>query len=337
MIWLEQLAGGSDGSNIVFVLALPIAVALILIILATAGSGQHKQFKRRVNRVRGDDQSGAADSRVVSVRRSTRDSNIAVVDQFIKKSLPRRDELRYRLARAGLTISLGNYLLVCVIIGLIGGGALHLSGVAPPIASVFTALFCGLGLPHMFTALLAKRRQAKFIANFPEAIDLMTRGLKSGLPVGESIKAASIEVPDPVGCELTQVLDQVRLGTKLEDALTEASERLDLQEFKFFTISLAIQSETGGNLSETLANLSDVLRKRRQLKLKVKALSSEAKASAYIIGSLPFVMSIMIYLMSPDYIMKLIYDQRGLIMIGLGLCSFAVGIGVMAKMIRFDH
>ena len=337
MRWLDQLISGSSGADMIFILALPIAAALVLIILATTDGGGQKKFKRRVNRVRGEVQTALTDNQAVSVRRSDRDSNIAVFDSFIKKALPRRDELRYRLARAGLSITLGNYLMMCLVLGLAGGGTLHISGVAPPIASLFTALVFGVGLPHAVTGLLAKRRQAKFIANFPEAIDLMTRGLKSGLPISESIKAAAEEVPDPVGSELTQVLDQVRLGTKMEDALTECSERLGLQEFKFFVISLSIQAETGGNLAETLGNLSDVLRKRRQLKLKIKALSSEAKASAYIIGSLPFVMAVMIYLMSPDYIMKLVNDQRGIILIGAGLCSFAIGAGVMFKMIRFDH
>ncbi len=337
MTWLQHLASDPGGSDILYILALPVAAALVLLIFAFSGGKQRKQYKRRVNRVRGEEQPQAQQASVVSVKRSTRDSNIAVVDQMIKKSLPRRDELLNRMARAGLKTTLGNYLLFCLILGLIGGGALYFSGVAPPIAAVFTGLFCGIGLPHMGTAVLAKRRQTKFIANFPEAIDLMTRGLKSGLPVGESIRAAANEVPDPVGCELTQVLDQVRLGTKLEDALQETATRLGLQEFNFFTISLAIQSETGGNLAETLANLSEVLRKRRQLKLKIRALSGEAKASAYIIGSLPFVMAIMIYLMSPDYIMKLVYDPRGHFMIGLALTSFSVGALTMWKMIRFDH
>lgn len=337
MNWLQQVSSDPAGSDFLYVLALPVAAALILLIVAFSGGAQRKQFKRRVNRVRGEEHPEAQQSSVVSVKRSTRDSNIAVVDQMIKKSLPRREELLNRLARAGLKTSLGNYLLFCAILGLAGGGALNFSGLVPPIAAVFTGLFCGVGLPHMGTAMLAKRRQAKFIANFPEAIDLMTRGLKSGLPVGESIRVASIEVPDPVGSELRQVLDQVRLGMKLEDALQETSARLGLQEFNFFTISLAIQSETGGNLGETLSNLSEVLRKRRQLKLKIKALSGEAKASAYIIGSLPFVMAVMIYLMSPDYIMKLVDDPRGLFMIGLGMTSFSVGAFTMWKMIRFDH
>ena len=164
----------------------------------------------------------------------------------------------------------------------------------------------------------------------------MVRGLRSGLPITESIRTAGAEIVAPVGTELQNVTDSVRLGAKMEEALWETSRRLDIQEFNFFTIALAIQSETGGNLAETLANLSDVLRRRRQLKLKIKALSSEAKASAYIIGSLPFIMALLIYLINPGYISELWTDPRGMFLVGIGFTSFGIGIGVMYKMVKFE-
>ena len=128
----------------------------------------------------------------------------------------------------------------------------------------------------------------------------------------------------------------MRLGAKLDEALWDCSRRLNIQEFNFFTVALAIQSETGGNLAETLANLSDVLRRRRQLKLKIKALSSEAKASAYIIGSLPFIMALLIFVVNPSYIADLWIDPRGMFMVFIGFVSFALGIGVMYKMVKFE-
>ncbi len=206
----------------------------------------------------------------------------------------------------------------------------------PLIAAAFLGLFGAVGLPYLFITLLAKRRQAKFIALFPEAIDLMTRGIKSGLPISEAIKNAGEEIADPVGSVMRTVTDGVKMGNKLEEMLWDAAVELDIQEFKFFTVSLAIQSETGGNLAETLENLSGVLRGRRQLKLKIKALSSEAKASAYIIGSLPFVMAVLIYLVNSNYIMDLFIDPRGHLLIGLGLTSFAIGAVVMYRMVKFE-
>ena len=184
--------------------------------------------------------------------------------------------------------------------------------------------------------MVSARRKQKFLTMLPDALDLIVRGLKSGLPIVESIKTAGEEVPDPVGIELRNVTDGVRLGAKMEEALAEASDRLGLQEFKFFTISLAIQSETGGNLTETLSNLADVLRKRRQLKLKIRALSSEAKASAYIIGSLPFVMAGLIYLVNTSYIMPLVTDPRGNMLVAGGFVSFFIGGVVMYRMVKFE-
>lgn len=324
--------------DMLIALSLPILGALILIAAAFTGGKERERFKRRVKDVGGGPSlSQAHKDRTVNVKLSTSDSSIPALDRLIKRALPRREELRQRLARTGLEISLGTYLTICLVVAIVCFTLLMLTGKLPMAAAAIAGLATGIALPHVVTGLLAKRRQAKFIANFPEAIDLMTRGLKSGLPIIESIKTAGQEVPNPVGSELRRVTDAVRLGNKLEDELTETSNRLALQEFKFFTISLAIQNETGGNLAETLNNLSDVLRKRRQLKLKIKALSSEAKTSAYIIGSLPFVMAAIIYMINPGYISTLIVDPRGHVMIGLGLFSFFVGAVVMFKMVRFDY
>jgi len=139
-----------------------------------------------------------------------------------------------------------------------------------------------------------------------------------------------------VGEEFKLVTDRIKVGKTMEESLQDTADRLNMAEFSFFCITLAIQRETGGNLAETLSNLSDVLRRRRQLKLKIKALSSEAKASAYIIGSLPFIMAVLIYLVNPDYISDLFTDDRGIFLVCLGFLSFGMGIGVMYKMVKFE-
>lgn len=314
-----------------------IVVGLLAIIAALLAADSSKQrFKRRINQVKVGHKDNEDVAPSLSARKRTSESNIAFFDQLIKSALPRRQELRARLMRAGLDITLGRYLSISVICGLVVFGLVAATGFVPLIASFFLGVFGAIGLPYMFITFLAKRRQAKFIALFPEAIDLMTRGIKSGLPISEAIKNAGEEIADPVGTEMRKVTDGVKMGNKLEDMLWESAVQLDLQEFKFFTVSLAIQSETGGNLAETLENLSNVLRGRRQLKLKIKALSGEAKASAYIIGSLPFVMAILIYLVNANYIMDLFIDPRGHILIALGLCSFAIGATVMYRMVRFE-
>ncbi len=330
------LADGTLTPGVMLLLALPVFGVYLLVLLAFGSGGKEKQFKNRLELATTGRHAKNDEEQRISAKRSTSDSDIAVIDRIIKNVLPKREQLRKRLERAGIEGPLGRYLAICVIVGLGAMAASLMLKFVPPVASPFIGIIAGVALPHLVVGMMATRRQNKFISHFPDAIDLMVRGLKSGLPIGESIKTAGAEVPDPVGQELRRVTDAVRMGTKLEDALWDTSSRLDLQDFKFFTVSLAIQSETGGNLSETLANLSNVLRGRRQLKLKIKAMSSEAKASAYIIGSLPFVVGFFIFLVNRSYVMKLFTDERGNVMLGLGGLMFLIGGVVMYKMVKFE-
>jgi len=197
-------------------------------------------------------------------------------------------------------------------------------------------VIAGVGLPHLFVGRMASKRLKLFTSQFPDAIDLIVRGLKSGLPVTESISAVGHEMADPVGFEFRHISDCVKFGQPLEEALWETARRLDTPEFKFFVISISVQRETGGNLSEALGNLSDILRRRRQMGLKIKAMSSEAKASAIILGSLPFIMFGIIFAMNPEYEMALFNDPRGQMMLGAGLGIMSLGILVMNKMVRFE-
>jgi len=329
-------ADGTLTPQTLMLMAMPVLGFILLLLAFATGGGKEKQFKNRVELVKTGRRTKSTEESKVSAKRSTSDSDNPFIDQLIKNALPKREQLRLRLQRAGIEAPLGRYLAICSIVGLGAMAASLLLKFVPPMASVFVGIIAGVALPHMVIGAMAARRQNKFVENFPDAIDLMVRGLKSGLPIGESIKTAGNEIPDPVGLELRRVTDAVRMGTKLEDALWDTSSRIELQDFKFFTVSLAIQSETGGNLSETLANLSNVLRGRRQLKLKIKAMSSEAKASAYIIGSLPFVVGFFIYLVNRSYVMKLFLDERGNVMLGIGGLMFLIGGVVMYKMVKFE-
>jgi tight adherence protein B len=164
----------------------------------------------------------------------------------------------------------------------------------------------------------------------------MVRGLRSGLPITETLGIVATEIGGPVGLEFRAVSDKMKIGRTMEVALQETSDRLGTAEFQFFVITLAIQRETGGNLAETLSNLADVLRKRAQMKLKIRAMSSESKASAYIVGSLPFIVFTLVYMINPHYMGGFFTDQR-LIVAGLGgLCWMSIGAFIMAKMVNFE-
>src|SRR5205823_4780014 len=181
-----------------------------------------------------------------------------------------------------------------------------------------------------------KRRVAAFINLFPDAIDLMVRALRSGLPISEAIIMASHEIGDPIGSEFRTIESGMRLGRDLESLLWDIGKRIDAPELRFFIIALSVQRETGGNLAETLNNLSDVLRRRRAMRAKARAMASEARASTAILGSLPVAVTLILLFTSPTYITPMFSDVRGLVMIGVALGMLLSGIGVMVKMARFE-
>lgn len=332
-----SLLTGNDPVTTLILMCLPMLGGVILIAAAFAGNGSNRQFKRRINRAKGEASNAPVTVQtVLSVRRATADSKYAIIDRLIKTTLPRPDLLRHRLERAGLKPALGRYLLICLFSGLMSFAFGHFILTFPTVASVLLGLFGTIGLPHFVLGMKASRRQLQFIAHFPDAIDLMVRGLKAGLPITESIKSAGQEIPGPVGEELTRIFESVKIGSKMDDALWDTAKRLMIPEFNFFTVALSIQTETGGNLAETLANLADILRRRKQMKFKIKAMSSEAKASAYIIGSLPFIMFLLLFFINREYVMTLWHDPRGNVMLAGGFVMFAIGIGTMYKMVKFE-
>ncbi len=257
-------------------------------------------------------------------------------EKSLGRLLPRIGSLRKRLARTGKPMSVTGYFYVSAGLAAAVFAVLFMVLHLHPVLSVLSALAAGLLLPHLAVSRMSARRQNRFNSLFPDAIDLMVRGLRSGLPVTECIKAVGRELAEPVGVEFRRITDEVKFGAKMNDALWAAAHRLDIPEFKFFVVSLSVQQETGGNLAETLANLSDILRRRRQMKLKIKAMSSEAKASAMILGSLPFIMFCIIYMMNPGYESLLFTDPRGRLILGAGLVAMGMGVFVMSRMVRFE-
>ena len=243
--------------------------------------------------------------------------------------------LALRLHRTGKKWTVANYFYVSGGLAL-GIAVLVLLKTGAPLFALAGGAVVGLGLPHFIVGRQIKKRLAMFNARFPDGIELLVRGLRSGLPVTETLAVVSTEIPGPVGEEFKAITDRVKVGKSLDDSLQETADRLDIPEFKFFCISLAIQRETGGNLAETLANLAEVLRKRIQMKLKIRAMSSEAKASAYIVGALPFLVFTIVYILNPAYLGGFFTDDR-LIVAGLfGMCWMSIGAFVMYKMVSFE-
>lgn len=302
--------------------------------LAYTGPSQSKALKRRREEIKerhGDLVTGKAEAQIRKLLAHRSNS----VESFASTLIPKPALLRKRLEQTGKDISLGKYAMICL--GIIFTVAfLAMARGAPLYLALFMGLFVGIGGPHWIIGKMIKRRVAKFTASFPDAIDLMVRGLRSGLPITETLGIVSRELPGPVGIEFRAVADKMKIGRTMEAALQETSDRLGTAEFQFFVITLAIQRETGGNLAETLSNLSDVLRKRAQMKLKIRAMSSESKASAYIVGSLPFVVFTLVWMINPGYMAGFFTDQR-LMVTGIGgLVWMSLGAFIMAKMVNFE-
>ena len=310
------------------------AGALGLAYMAMQGPSPSKSLKRRVELIKerhGDVISGNAQAQIrkLFAERANR------LEGYASNLIPKPALLRQRLEQTGKNISLGKYAMVCLGIMAVITLLLKMRG-APFLLSLLVGVFFGIGGPHFFIGRLIKRRINKFNTNFPDAIELMVRGLRSGLPITETLGIVASEIGGPVGVEFRMAMDKMKIGRTMEAALQDTADRLGTAEFQFFVITLAIQRETGGNLAETLSNLADVLRKRAQMKLKIRAMSSESKASAYIVGSLPFVVFTLVWMINPHYMGGFFSDQR-LEVAGVGgLVWMGIGVLIMAKMVNFE-
>lgn len=321
-------------NNIQFALiVVGLLSCLVLGYLAFAGPSPAKESARRLQSVRyrhsesTNDRVEAQLKRAVAARKPTL--------HRIAGSESRVAALAMRLHRTGMGWTMSQYLYASAGLALFVILVVFLKTRSTPFA-LGLGLLIGAGLPHMVVSFFINRRSNQFTAKFPDAIELLVRGLRSGLPVTETLGVISSEIPGPVGEEFKLVTDRIKIGKTMEGALQETADRLNTPEFSFFCITLAIQRETGGNLAETLSNLADVLRKRAQMKLKIKAMSSESKASAYIVGALPFIIFAMIYSINPKYIGGFFTDDR-LIVTGIGgLVWMSIGVFVMAKMVSFE-
>jgi tight adherence protein B len=249
-----------------------------------------------------------------------------------------KQSLRVRLQRAGLDITPRVFWMASGVAGLVCGAFVMFSApgltLLVPLAATFVGAF---GLPRWVVAQMTKRRQAKFLTEFANAIDVIVRGVKSGLPLNECLAIIARESPSPIREEFHELVEQQRVGVPLSECFERMVARIPLPEVKFFAIVISIQQQAGGNLSEALGNLSGVLRDRKRLQAKVKALSAEAKASAAVLGSLPFIVMTMVYITTPHYIGILFTTKMGQFLVMAAAAWMTIGILVMRKMINFKY
>jgi tight adherence protein B len=337
MNWFDSLLSAGNTSLAVFGLIAAACGGLVLAALSFGESGRKHRRTQRFERVRTPTR--MVDRRAPAnqiVRRDNSLSRFSALNSLMRRALPNIGKLRLRLQQTGRNISLDQYLLASLAVGVMATVVAVFFAPLPVAADVLIGVIAATGFPYMLVGWLAKRRLAKFLELFPDAIDLVVRAVRSGQPVSEAIRTVGDQAPQPVGGEFRQVRDAIKVGMTMPEALAAAAERLNMLEFRFFNIALNVQQETGGNLSETLENLSKMLRRRRQVKMKIKAASAEARASAWIVGVLPFIMFGVIVTLNPGYGMMLVNDPRGIIMSCVGISMTVTGMFIMSRMANFE-
>ena len=320
---------------ILFITLIALSIGLLAYIaIGPLLTGEHKSEKRidaiaksKANRV------GSRQDEVTNRRKQVQEQ-LKYADQ--KKAAKNKITLRTRLMRAGLSATPQQFHIASLIMGAVAFVSCYVGGLAL-ITSAMVGFAAGAGLPRWIVRFLAKRRQKKFSNEFANAIDVIVRGVKTGLPLNECLNIIARESPEPVKGEFVDLVEGQRLGIPMQECFDRMMDSMPLPEVNFFAIVISIQQGAGGNLAEALGNLSGVIRSRKMLHAKVQALASEAKASAAILGGLPFVVMTMVYMTSPAYINLLFQERLGHIMLAGAAFWMTCGLVTMRQMINFKY
>lgn len=334
---------GLDPTTLLFVLLAGLSAGLVAYALLFKRIEAESNTQRRLSTVRQTEQDRtlvkAARDRTAEVakrRKSVQDSLKELEEkQKAKDRNIKKPPLRVQIRQAGMQVTVERFYVYSVVCGLAVTMLVYLAGA--PLILLPGALLAGtLGLPRWFVAFRRARRVKQFLEEFPNALDIIVRAVKSGLPLNDGIRLIASESPEPVRSEFRRIVEGQQLGMPIPEAALRMTETMPCPEAGFFGIVIQIQSQAGGNLSEALGNLSRVLRDRKKMKAKVQALSMEAKASAAIIGALPIIVAFLVYLSSPNYIMPLFVTSTGNLILGVSGVWMSIGIFVMRKMMNFE-
>ena len=323
------------------IVALAVLLALALGGVAFAFTGGDEKTQKRVAAVAKPPGQARGRATTTAVQDAAQKrKNVAAMLKDVEKNRAAKKEkptMRRRLEQAGFPKATPrSFWMICGTVAALAASAAIVTH-QKPVVILLAVFVVGLGLPRWVLGFLTARRKKKFTENFATAIDVIVRSVKSGLPTNEALRIVAREAPDPVGSEFRSLVESMKVGVTMEQGLKRMMESMPTTEVGFFTIVMTIQGKSGGNLSEALGNLAFVLRDRKRLQGKIRAMSSEAKASAMIIGSLPVVVGGLVYLTTPAYIMKLFTERAGNVMIAVCVFWMSCGIMVMRKMINFKH
>ncbi len=314
--------------------ALVLASALLLG-LALHHDRRSRRFGERASRV-GQEGTSSSTAAIrtpdLSLRKASQPLRLGRLADLAAAIVPRPQMISTALARSRIALSVGDFVAISVALSLAAALAAWFLLASPSAAAGGVAL--GIAVPAWVVRSRIRRREVRFLRDMPDAIDLVVRAVRSGLPVSEAVGTVADEFEGPIS-EIFGTLDaHLRIGMDINDALWMVARSMPLPEFRFLSLSIAIQRETGGNLGEILRNLSTTLRRRQQFQLKIKAMSSEARSSALIIGSLPFIVATLVAFVNPTYIARLWADQRGLFVLSMGIASLSLGFVTMKRLVK---
>ena len=292
---------------------------------------------KRIKALQGDIQANrreATASRTRDTRRKEIQQTLRAQTATLEKR-KRRVPLQEQLYQAGMKLKAGGFIRNSIILG----GVLFVLAFLLQVELLYCLVFALAGgylLPRMYLGHRRKKYRAAFLDELPNAVEAIVRGVKSGLPLNDSMRLVAREAKEPIKSDFQRVLDQQSLGKSMMEAVQTLYDRVPVSEVNFFVVVITVQQQAGGNLSEALGNLAKVLRNRKKMKQKIKAMSSEAKASAGIIGSLPFIVAILVTLTTPNYLLPLFQTEIGMIMLAIAAIMMSMGIFIMSKMVQFD-
>lgn len=322
---------GLDLTAVTILIATGLTLTFVALSLVFGGFFAERRVRDRLEDIEMRARTGSRTLQMATLRRVDKTGRLPTLDRLLWRWFPNASSIRQKLLASGMNLTLGDYAFVSISVAVAMAFLLYLVlGMAPGIA-LGGSLLIGIGLPNVWVGWKAKKRGHRFNLLFPEAIDLIVRALRAGLPVQEAVANVARDIKDPVGGIFRQAQQEVQLGVPIETALWRVAKTVQTDEFNFLIVALSIQRDTGGNLAETLANLSTLLRARQQLRLKIRAFSSEARATMMIMVGLPFLVGGGLFLISPNYMGPLFFTETGQMVAAAAACSMGLGVFVMNK------
>ena len=324
-------SAGLDLGTVTTLIAFGAGLTFLALCIVFGGFFAERRLRDRLDDIETRALTGSRSLQMATLRRVERQGRLPTLDRLLWRWFPTASSIRQKLQATGTNMTLGDYAFIAISIAVGVAFVLYLVLDLAPGIALGGSLLLGIGLPNVWVGWRAKKRGRQFNLLFPEAVDLIVRALRAGLPVQEAVGNVARDIKDPVGGIFQRVQQEVQLGTPIEAALWRAAKTVQTDEFNFLIVAMSIQRDTGGNLAETLANLSALLRARQQLRLKIRAFTSEARTTMLIMAGLPFLVGGGLFLISPGYIGPLFTTESGQMIAAAAGCSMGIGIFVMNK------